>query len=495
MPTIFQNKFDGGQAEDIRTFATDQNTKSLNFDVFTNPHLLQPYPDMAVQAINSGNALETYVVSDVIQNATGYGLVALGQISAASSLIKFLSKDANTTSGWVQRAESGTYLRTKNTLVNYKGLAYAMGSSGVNGHLLELTDGSTITEQGNFTGVTATCKPLVHAEDDLLYIAAGYQIGRYDGVNDIDSATGDSYIFTELIGTDHTIVSITNYGNYLAIGTRTTSGKGNLYLWNKESTVGIQSNIDIGDGYLHGIYNIQDTLIIVMTTALSTGIVIQPKLYVKVYDGGIVRTIKELDISLTLAFQFANDADGLYFASASTDALWAVTKNKTGQWSVTQDKFLYNGTNIGVLSGISLTEDILWVGFTVGATVGLLYSTKFSTNSPSSDYTATCSYKTTINPSMPIADRYDDKQLEAVQIAYTGASTGSTVLKYSVDGSAMTTIISDTNVTGEHMTPAYAENDGTQFLSGKEFQFQIESTGDSKIKEIRYRYKKLNESI
>ena len=43
--TVLINKFDGGIAEDPRTFATDQCQSSLNFDIFTNPHYLQPYPD------------------------------------------------------------------------------------------------------------------------------------------------------------------------------------------------------------------------------------------------------------------------------------------------------------------------------------------------------------------------------------------------------------------------------------------------------------------
>ena len=110
-------------------------------------------------------------------------------------------------------------------------------------------------------------------------------------------------------------------------------------------------------------------------------------------------------------------------------------------------------------------------------------------------YTATSIYKTTINPNMPIADRYNEKQLESVQISFTGASSGTTGLKYSVDGSTFTSIISETNSTGEQVFEATNEADGTVFLSGREFQFQIESSGGAKIKELRYKYTNLNTTI
>ena len=115
-------------------------------------------------------------------------------------------------------------------------------------------------------------------------------------------------------------------------------------------------------------------------------------------------------------------------------------------------------------------------------------------------YTATSKFVTSINPSMPIADRYKDKQLEAVQIAFTAASPSSldstAVLKYSFDGASLTTVISsaqDTN--GEYVVEATNDSSAEPFLSGRELTLQVESVNNAKIKEVRYKYSVLNTTI
>jgi hypothetical protein len=68
-------------------------------------------------------------------------------------------------------------------------------------------------------------------------------------------------------------------------------------------------------------------------------------------------------------------------------------------------------------------------------------------------------------------------------------------VKYSIDGSTITTLISQANTAAQLVKQAISENDGTAFLSGREFQFQVESTGGAKIKEIKYKYTVLEEPI
>jgi predicted methyltransferase len=88
---------------------------------------------------------------------------------------------------------------------------------------------------------------------------------------------------------------------------------------------------------------------------------------------------------------------------------------------------------------------------------------------------------------MAIADRYKEKQLTCVKISFTGTAGSTVVVKCSVNGGSFNTIISDTT-NGEATVEATAFNDGTNFDLGREFQFQIESTGGASIKELCYYY-------
>ena len=55
----------------------------------------------------------------------------------------------------------------------------------------------------------------------------------------------------------------------------------------------------------------------------------------------------------------------------------------------------------------------------------------------------------------------------------------------------MTSIIADTSDSGEITIEASALADNSPFLDGREYQFQAETTGDGRIKEIRYKYRVL----
>lgn len=491
MATVIINKFDGGHAEDIRTFATNQSEKSLNFDIYSKPHLLQPYVDLTAETVTSGITSD-HKMSDIIDSVdlSGDGYIALGQAGASDANLKFFSK-STVSAAWTKRVEQSASSVVSNTLVGYKGFAYAIESTGSNLNLLELTNTSTITDRGTITGETNACKPFVHPEDNLLYIGAGDQIARYDGTNDIDSATGSSVIMSTLLPTGTITRSLTNYGTYLAIASGNNSGKAIAYLWGRDSTLNtLQGIVDFGKGELNVLENLGDVLVGVVYQKSATSFA--DKIFVKVWAGGQVETIKEIDVTFsgTANPRFkAKSKDKLYFISGNADCIYVVGKNKDGTWFCAKDRYMYAGATPSGVNGFNVIDDYFWIGFIDSNGDNLFYRSNAST------YTNTSVYKTTINPAMPIADRYVDKQLVAVQIAYTGASTGTTVVKYSVDGSSMTTVISDTNATGEQSISATNENDGTVFRAGREFQFQIECTGGSKIKEIRYKYEKLNDAI
>lgn len=95
---------------------------------------------------------------------------------------------------------------------------------------------------------------------------------------------------------------------------------------------------------------------------------------------------------------------------------------------------------------------------------------------------------------MPLLDRGHMKKLHGIQIFTTDAASGTLTVKYSVDGSSFTTCGTQNNATGTYVIECLTEN-GSPFKDGREYQFQIESTGGLQIKEIRYRYELVNQAV
>jgi hypothetical protein len=101
---------------------------------------------------------------------------------------------------------------------------------------------------------------------------------------------------------------------------------------------------------------------------------------------------------------------------------------------------------------------------------------------------------------MAVGDRYENKQLVSVQIAYECNSTNGniTVGYYCEDesGTRFGTLQPILNITktatGQYVSVAEADVNGDQFLTGREYKFRIATTGDVRIKELRYKYNKMN---
>lgn len=482
--TVIQNKWDGGHAEDLRTTAVDECEKSLNFDIFTNPHLLIPYPDSIADTLNSGNMSDIQVADVDISVISGTNYITgSGYESSVSTKTAFYTKlGGSLSSNFEQQAVAAAGAYVKGTGVVYKDLFYALRYNGSGTWNLDRFNGASVTNCGSISSSVTSCpRPFVHPLDNKLYIAIGTTISSWD--NSTLTTT------TTILPSGMTPTSLTDYGSYLAIAMTPTRGNGKnvVYLWGRDATINtLQGNIDFGEGNLLILESLNNTLIGIVQPQYAFSTAITNKIIVRQYAGGAVETLKSIVVGTSdnLASVKTKNADKLYFGSQNADdCVYVVGKNKEGRYVITKDRYLDNGTTTtSGLKAVSMIGDVMWRG--INSTYKLMRS--------STTYTSTSVFRTTINPSMPLGDRYKLKQLEAVQISYTGASTGTTAVKYSVDGSAFTSVISATNATGEQVAEATNENDGTVFLSGREFQFQLESSGGAKIKEIRYRYSVLN---
>jgi len=489
--TVIINQHDGGHAEDIRTFATNESTSSVNFDIYTNPTKISPLPDMIAETITSGSGIMTdFDITDVIAcDISGTTkIVGYGRKSSASTEATFFEKSSSSdiTSAFELKVSSGGATPRKNTLVEYKGFAYAMSSAT---NLVKFTPPATWTDVGTITGGLATDtnpKPFVHPEDGIMYIAKGYVIAKYDGSTLTNSAL--------VLPSTRQITSLTNYGTYLAIATKPASGVGNslVYLWGRDTSLTtLQGIINWGDGALEILENINETLIGISETnnigSYTTNN--QNKFTVSYYaGGGNVTPIKEFvrDSGYVLKNYKVKHNNRIYFGFDTDNAIWVCGKNKEGRYFVAKNSYITpTGSFItGTLDGISIVGDILFTSYTDAGVGGYLART-------STTYVNESVFITSVNQKMELGDRYKDKQLKHVQLAYEVDSTNATVALgyYNDDNANLQTVISKNQTAlGQYVTQASADSNALPFLSGREYVLRVTSVGNASIKEIKYVY-------
>lgn len=488
MTQVIVNKYDGSIAENIRDYQENEHESSSNFTL-TKPHILEAIPDTIVDT-STGDPITDLKLTDVILDATDNAvLVALGKKSSSSSNMAFFKSDA-LGNAWTITAQRGAGIVLPNTLFSYKGKAHALELNGSDTKLIRYTDDSTATDRGTLTGATQSNlpKPFVHPEDGKAYMGSGYIIGTWD---DTTLTT-----FSTMIPTDKTITSFAGYGSYLAIGVKPTTNVGNslTYLWGRDTTLNTaQGIIDWGFGNLIALENIGEILVAVLVVQ-NTNTTITSKLQLKTWSGGEVQTVQEIELASGIGtaippYNFkAKTRNSLYFTLSADTCIYKVTKNKDGVFTLNRERFVANGSSPSTINGFSLINDIMWVGYSIsGGATNTFFHNKLSATA--TNYTNTCTYKTMINPNMVLTDRGKDKQLTGVRLLITGiASSGTTTLKYYVDGGVVATIEAKANTSGEIYIESTNESDGKALKSGKEFQFLIESTGNAKIKEFAYFY-------
>lgn len=490
----FLNQFDGGLAQDARTFSTNQYSDSANFDMLKYSHYLEPYVDLTNEAMGSGTIDDSRItdVSSMTTSGTTW-IIGLGKGGAGSNNVRFFKKDSSSdvTTSWTSYA-TGSASVVAGTLAVYKSKGYCIRDNSTQHILVEWDGSATASDVASSSGIlggygTSLPRPFEHPEDKVLYMASGNVVSKFDGSTFTPSA------FT--LPTDKVITSLTNYGTYLVIVCKPKNGAGNstMYFWGRSTTITTaQAVFDLGVGDAQIVENIENNLVIVMTSSSvgSYSTTSTRYLYVKTYSGGTTPTLYTLPISSlvnvnNLKMKFS---ENLYFGFGGDTALYRFGKNKDGAFSLNRD-LAFPESGIVTVQGISKIGDIFWLGYF--DTNGVYKLKRSKSPSETASYSTEANFTTTYNPSMALDDRYRKKKMIAVQVSFTGATNGTGTLYLSVDGSAMKSCLTST-ATGEQMLSTTAYTDGTKFKEGSEFQFKFTSTGNVKLKEIRYRYETLN---
>ena len=487
MANVILNKFDGGTAEEKFTTSLYQSESSRNFDIFSEPHRLLPIPDSIAEVLTAGD-IDDYRPANVV----------LATVSAATVLVTVGNKqDGSKTqfhykTGVVGNFTESSFTDTNNlvkgTLITYKKYAYAVDTNGSTSCRLLKYSGATVDVIGTITDFgNGQVRVFVHPETNILYVFVGTTIATYNGTD---------FVETDFAVTmsGYTFASVAGYGKYIAIAMNSTSNNQPIcVLWGMDvSIIEFQGYIDLGEGTVAIVENLDNTLVFVMTASLQYGTPNENTIIIKSYSGGAVETVKEI-AALTSASLYsfkAKSKNKLYFALANSYCIYCFGKNKEGYYSITEDRFLTTGGLLTSVTSLSIIGNVKWVGTVTSGGVFTLRRTMVSTEPAT--YSNTSIYVSTKNPAMAIDDRTKLKRLEAIQISYTaGTLTGRTTnLKYSVDGGTMASILSDINATSGAEIVIEATNDanGDAFLEGRDYQFQVESIGGNAIKEIKYKY-------
>ena len=504
MATQILSQFDGGHAESIRSVFSNECEFSSNFDTWTDPKKLSPFIDTVAEVMSSGTTTD-YALTDVnaITVSGTTSLVALGRTALVTNTPAFYRKASasDISSAW-QFYASGVNNVVPQSLVVVKStasadaFAYCLGNTGSAYNLQKFDGVSAVATMGVLGGYDSgiVARPFVHPEEGgVIYMVAGNIISKYNA----NTATFTATAFTlpsNMIG-----VSLTYYGTYLVIVCRPKNGVGDsmMYFWGRDTSLNtLQESISIGASQVNIVENLENQLYVI-TSGLIVGQysnILKNKLTARVYTGTSLKVVKELTLSSTFGTSLNNfkikKADKVYFGLSNDTSLYVFGMNKEGRYFLGHDRALPSGTT--TVTGISIIGDFFFVGF--NTTIQNNQFNRTISESESQSYNTTSTWRTTINPKMPEGDRMVNKNLMSVMVVLSCAtSTGTSNMKYSVDGSTFTTMQTFSNVQGIQVMESTRDVNDMEFVAGREYQFEINTTGNASIIGILYRYQPLGQ--
>jgi len=486
-----------------------------NFDAHSHKDKLIPNRDSESGDSNASTSKkENFAIS--LRTGTTYSLYSLGVKTGAATaevLFKNLTSTMSTDlsdNGWDtpsnNQSSAGstqfslfTYYRTTGLIYGARSnryiWAFSPSGSSWNDTSKDLNDYSGVFSS-SFTTIT---NGLVHSKDDILYIG----VDNWLIANDSGTWTSGTEPLLEL-PPYLKITSLSEYGNYLAIGCAPKSGFGNsiVYLWDRDSSFNtISESIDWGEGELKILEEIEGELIGISYPGSQLSNFNQ-KVVFRSYSGGKASTIfKELvnDTVFTAkhnpsAKQKVNNS--LYFLMKITingviqEGLWKISRVRPNlPFSVVLDTPPNNDTELtdGTLNGFIVVGDYKFISYIDSSTYGL------SKTNNSSSYTATSVYETQI---INDGSSAVTKQLKGLSVSHEKLASGTTItIKYKKDDeTSFTTLGSNTNTNSLRYSVINIESTGAALPLYKDLTLRIEVTGGkTPITGLKYRSEVIND--
>jgi len=481
--SILINKFFGGVSDDIRLPSDNSFAITKGYDIFSNPFRLTPYRSSETDTETSVSAtdLKQYSVRDFLYPSASGKLYGLGQTGAG--LVKIVQKDVAESGLWTLPATSegngaiqnGCFVEYKNYLWGFQGTTQVWRWGLLSG------SPSITNSQGTVGTITSVAQGII-GKDDNLYLPYNNKLARVTSGGTVNDA-----VLT--LPTNLKITSLTRYGNYLAIACApisTFEGKSVVFFWNYTS-IDVQETIDWGDGELRVLETIEGMLVGItdryLNNATGAG---RGSMIVQGYQGGVPQVLKEVFtqalVGKTMPLSKAVKNNRLFFAAKIiTNA--AGTENNEGIWSFGRKNAQYpfaltldiisENINTSGIQGFGTAANFFFIGHSADGSID-------KTNDSSTAYTFSSIYESQI---FNFGDTFSDKRLERVKVSFSKLTASEVVtVKYKVNNATSFTTIGSYSTVGElSKTFLNIESSGVAFASGKEFQFQFNSTGGAEI--------------
>lgn len=472
-----------GISDDPRIESLSQHQVSKHFDIFSNPRKITPYRDLEADTNDGSTAtgMKQYFVKDFFFASESARLYGLGQ--TAGGLTKIVYKADATTGNWTLPSSAEGNGAVKNDCF-FEFKDYAWGFQGTNQIFkYGLLSGSpTITNSASTVGSTITSVANgVIASDANAYMAYNNVIVRIaPGGTITDSA--------KTVPANYKITSLTNYGNYLAIGCspiQPYNGKSKVFLWDLASDL-FYDTVEWGAGDLRVLDNVDGVLVGVTDLYLNNSVGAgRGSLVIKIWQGGTPQVVKQIftkaltnkQIPLSKAVKegrlyfsakiMTNDAGTTY-----NEGIWSFgRKNSSYSWALSID-YVVESANTSGIQAFGNAGNYFFATHSADGSI--------SKTNDAASYTFTSIVESQV---YGFGNVYKYKKLECVQVSTVPLTTGqSLTLKYRVDGATSWTTIGTMSTVGQMSHEFYGiESTGAPFVSAKEFEFRLESTGGAEI--------------
>jgi len=370
------SRFDGGISDDIREVALNKFGISKNFDIFTSPKKLIPYPS-TVDDSAASSAIGALLFS------SGGELVGLG--TSSGNVCLWFKTDpvsgawASNRTAWKGAAGNVTYnLFIEFTNGTAKTIYWCQGTSLSKALVADPWTLSETFPTGALSGAP-TGQGLVHIKANKLFIPVGNKI---DTVNSSGTLALNQ---APLISSNLTITSLAEYGSYLAIGCRDlVGGESKVLIWDMVSTTIFIDQIPFGRDSLYVLNNLEGYLIGISSSPSTVFSTDQAKITIQSWAGGKPSLIKELLVEkaggiptaqIYPNINFVKD-NKLYFAAKLYDTvnthigLWAIgRKNANYNFAVTLDRFAtVDNSETSLISAIAI-GNYFWFVHTANGTI------------------------------------------------------------------------------------------------------------------------------
>src|SRR3990167_485935 len=350
------NDFSKGITNDVRKKDSRYAQMIKSFDAHTYTHKLEPF--------RSSESADTIpdtrkAVNFLYANSRLYALGVVSGTSRAEINYKDTADIGGT--GWTSpsNGQSSAGSRNEDFFIEYKNYIYGARAGTTLWRHGDITGTPTWTDTWQSLTFTNMAQGLVHSKDDILYIPYDNKIAKWD------NSTFTSVALT--LPADRIITSICEYGNYLAIGTKSSSsvGRSVVYLWDRDGTLTtLSESIVWGDEDLKILEVIDGVLIGVSSKTASPGNSTFKREITFWYLSGSVPIVFQrltADVSTTLILDMAKQKVGgyLYFLLQITidgveqAGLWKVGKSLSGSLALVFDRTPNNDTAMtsGTLEG------------------------------------------------------------------------------------------------------------------------------------------------